>query len=279
MQSARNKHQYNKRADQQGRQINRQAPRLLKAGPTQLKRPGRLGAPTCCQARCQLRPAGTNQVKRRAGLATCHVKACLHASAPGNVNRCLRNKHFRSAGVPCNFFHGLRDLLAGAFAVQRKIWQLAQHLQRMADRLNPFAPLNLSDHAQTVDDVADGQVTRHLHRLTHSNQLQPVGAVLRCPAHECGCSVGGVVRHALPQLSQENTLEPNVAEAFKQLIECLLTKRHWRVPHGVGCFARCFTFSNLVCNPAQIFKQHHPERGRQCPQLAQAELTDLLVSI
>ena len=45
------------------------------------------------------------------------------------------------------------------------------------------------------------------------------------------------------------------------------------------CFARRFALSNVVSHAPQVFQQHHPQRGGQCPQLTQAELVDFLVGM
>ena len=84
---------------------------------------------------------------------------------PTVLGGCLCPAHHRLGyyqlglpGVTRHFFHGLRDLLSRAFAVQYKTGQKPQRLQGAADRFNQLAPVNLANKAQAVDDVADGQV-------------------------------------------------------------------------------------------------------------------------
>ena len=113
---------------------------------------------------------------------------------------CVGHSEFGLPGVAGNFFHCLRNLLARAFAVEGKAWQLPQHLQGAANRLNQLAPVDLAYQAQAVDDVADGEVGRHLRRLAASNQRQAIDAMQIDPVHQHRVGIAGLVGYALPQL-------------------------------------------------------------------------------
>ena len=95
-------------------------------------------------------------------------------------------RQFRYARATSHLFHGLRDLLARAFAFQCKVGGLAKHPQRAADGLYQLTPLQLTNQSQAVDDVADGQVGRDLARLAGFNKRQRVGAMRLRPARQAG---------------------------------------------------------------------------------------------
>ena len=52
-----------------------------------------------------------------------------------------------------------------------------------------------------------------------------------------------------------------------------------RIPNRMGDFAGDLAVGDAVSDPAQVFKQNHPQRGRQRPQLAEAQFINFLVSV
>ena len=181
--------------------------------------------------------------------------------------------------IACHFFHGLRNLLACAFAVQCKTGQLLKHLHRTADRLNQLAPVNLAYQAQAVDDVADGQVGRHLGRLTVSNGCNAVHAMQVDPVHQHRIGVIQLVRYTLPELGQKAALQTSGTHTCQQCVQIIFRQAAWRVPHRMGDFTGGFAFSNVISHSPQVFKQHHPQRGGHGPQFAQTELIHFLISM
>ena len=180
-------------------------------------------------------------------------------------------------GVACHFFQCLGDLLARAFAVQRKAGQLLECQQRTADRLNQLAPVHLANQAQAVDDVADGEVGGDLRTLAVRNQCLTVGTMQVDPVGQQRCGIVRLLGYALPQLGKKAALQAPAAHDVKQPIQIIFRQRALGVPDGMGRFPASFTFSNMVCHPPQIFKQNNAQCGGQCPQLTQAELIDFLV--
>ena len=115
-------------------------------------------------------------------------------------DHCIGHYQFSLAGVARHFFQCLRYLLAGQLAVQRKTGQLPQRLQRAADRFNHLVPVKLADQAKAVDDVADGQVGRHLRALPVSNHGLAVDTMQPDPVSQQRRRFAWLVRYALPQL-------------------------------------------------------------------------------
>ena len=103
--------------------------------------------------------------------------------------------------------------------------------------------------------------------------------MLGCPANQHGIGLIRIVGHALPQLGQKSALQANFTKALKQFIQRLFTQRGRSVPYRMGRLTSRLTFCYLVRNAAQVLDQHHPQRGGQRPQFAQAEFANLLVRI
>jgi hypothetical protein len=173
----------------------------------------------------------------------------------------------------------VRDLLARALAFIGEAGQLAQHAQRAAHGLDQVAPLDLADHAQRGDDVADREVGRGLRVLRLADQRRPVGAVLLGPAHERGHVLAALHGQALPQLREVAVLQPVALQRAVEHVEVLRREVRRGVPRGVRDLASDLVLGDGLGHAAQVFEQHHAQRGGQRPQLAEREFVDLLVGV
>ena len=216
------------------------------------------------------------------------VKACRALGGRGgqaftNIQRGGDNRFghlpLGSSALPGQPLHRLRDLLTGDFALLAKAGQLPEHPQRAADRLYQVNPVNLADQAQRGDDVADGQVGRHLGGLTLDHQRMPVRAMAFGPAHQRGRGVGQLRRHPLPKLRQVTALQAALLHQGVNRIERASVQPRGTVPHGVRHLAGHLTLRDVVGHAAKVFQQNHAQRGRQGPKLAQAQLAAVLVGI
>ena len=116
------------------------------------------------------------------------------------ANHRVSNCQLCLTAIPCQFFHGLGNLLACPFAVDHKAGQLTQNLQRAAHGFNQLPPFDLTNQPKAVDDVADRQVGRHLRCLAFGDQAQAVAAMQVDPVGQHGVGIAGLLRDALPQL-------------------------------------------------------------------------------
>ena len=136
------------------------------------------------------------QVGFQAGTAIAHqVKACCSLCGVRRqiAGRRLGRRYHRLGHLMLGFsavarqlLHGPGDLLARAFAFVCKAGQVPQHLQGPADGLDQLDPVNLANHAQGGDDVANRQVGRDLSALAFQHQRMAVRAVFLDPAHHGG---------------------------------------------------------------------------------------------
>ena len=269
---ARRQHQHQQGAQHNGAGVQRQAP-----APMAVALQGFLRGNA--QRLFELGTAGADQVKARRALG----RRGGQAGGDG-----LRGGHDRLghlalclAVLPGQPLHRLGDVLARQLAFLAKAGQLAQHLQAVADRLDQLNPVHLANQAQRGDDVADGQVGSHLGILAFEHQRMAVRAVLLGPQRQCRRRRAGAQfgRHALPQLGQVVALQAVPGHQRIDGVQVSRAERLHTVPDRMGNFAGHFAQSNLVGHAAQVFQQHDAQRGRQGPQLAQAQLAAALVSV
>ena len=243
-------------------------PRKAQANLRRLSRPG------CRTERCfELCAPGANQVK--AGGSRRHGVIGL----AGSGKHGLGDLALGSPALLRQSFHGPGYLLTRQLAFAGVTWQPAQDLQGMADRLDQLGPVNLANQSQGRDDVADSEVGFNLRGLPFANQRQRVRAVLPDPAVKRRQGVAALRRHALPQLCQVTTRDADALHRVVQVVEVLDAQGLGRVPGRVRYFPRDLVARNAVGHAAQVFKQHHAQGGREGPELAEGQFTDLLIGM
>ena len=191
----------------------------------------------------------------------------------------LRDLKFSAAALARELLHRARGLLTRELALAGEAGELAQHPQRVADRLDQVVPVQLADHPQRRDDVAYGEVGGDLRGLAFHHQRRAVLAVLLHPLQQCGRALRAVRRDALPELRQPGPTQAGVRHLDVQLVELLRRHVAGQVADGMRQFTRDLARRDLVRHPAQVLQQHHAQGGRQGPELGQAQLADFLVGV
>ncbi|MDQ0570006.1 hypothetical protein QFZ42_001840 [Variovorax paradoxus] len=164
---------------------------------------GRARRPVRLQRRDQREPALTEEVVAGGAVGAVGLGAgFIGRRGGGQRDHGLRHFAFGPLGAARHLLHRMCDLLAREFALVRKVRQFAQHAQRAAHRFDEVAPLDLADHAQRRDDVADREVGRGLRVLRVTDQCRAVGAMLLGPAHQRGHVLAMLDGQALPQLRE-----------------------------------------------------------------------------
>ena len=85
--------------------------------------------------------------------------------------------------------------------------------------------------------------------------------------------------HALPQLRQVAALQAALDHQCVDRIKVVFAKQVRAVTNRMGNCARYPASRDFVADPAQVFKQHHAQRGWQGPKFAQAQFAVLLVGV
>ena len=165
------------------------------------------------------------------------------------------------------------------FTFVLEAWQLSEYSQGPTHRVYQVYPVHLSYQAQSGDDVAHRKVGRYLGGLALKHQRVTVRAMPLSPAHHCGRSFQQLRRHALPELGQVTALQATLPHQCVDRIKPAVVQPQRAVPDRMGHFACHLALSDVVSHPAKVFQQHHPQRGRQGPQFAQAQLAAILVGV
>ena len=103
--------------------------------------------------------------------------------------------------------------------------------------------------------------------------------MFRGPAHQLRAGVGGLIRHALPELRQETALEAATSHALQKAVEVVVAQRMGIVPDRVRGFACSLAFSDLVSHPTQVFQQDNTQGCWQGPKFAEVQLADILIGV
>ncbi|MCY1519163.1 hypothetical protein D9M68_539080 [compost metagenome] len=232
------------------------------------------------QRRDQRGPALAEEVVARGAIGAVGLRTGFVGRRAGRQrDHGLRHFALGPFGAACHLLHRMRDLLAREFALVRKARQFAQHAQRAAHRFDEVAPLDLADHAQGRDDVADREVGRGLRVLRVADQRRAVGAVLFGPAHQRGHVVAVLDGQALPQLREVAVLQAVALQCAVEHVEVLHREVRRCVPGRVRDLARDLVLGNALGHAAQVFEQHHAQGGGQRPQLAEHEFVDVLIGV
>ena len=155
--------------------------------------------------------------------------------------------------------------------------QAQQQLHGRAGVVDDLGPVGVADQAQRADRVADAQVVGGLlGRLLHLRGGQ-VGQGLQQPLVVRGQACRLMISQALRDLHQEHTADAAPIQQREQFVEARGGIGLDAVADQVRDLARCLVGGEAFGQTAQILDQHHPQRGRQGPELAEREFTGLLI--
>ena len=212
----------------------------------------------------------------RAGVVGVGAGAALHP-----FQQHLRHRHLAVATAPGQLLDRVQGLVAGdgLLGLEERAAQHQAH-QRAASGYQ-CRPVGVTDGAQRAHGVAHAEVVGRLagsllgqHRGPVGQRgLQPIALLGR------GLQAGGGAEFLQPlrHLGQKDPADTSPLQQRQQGHQ----RRHRQavdaVAAQVGHFACCLVGGHPLGQPAQVFDQHHPQRGRQRPDLAQVQLAGLLV--
>ena len=189
----------------------------------------------------------------------------------------LRHRRFALAAAAGQGLDAVQGLVAGEGVLGTEHRRLQHQAHQGAAALDDGGPVGRADGAQGMDGIADAEVVGGL----VGDLLGLGGGQLRQGLLQPGLHLGGVADapalQALRQLRQELGAH---AAGLHQRVQC------HQVGQGVGIelvaaqighLARGLVGGHPLGQAAQVLDQHHPQRGRQGPHLAQRQLAGLLV--
>ena len=193
----------------------------------------------------------------------------------------LRHGHLAVTAAPGQLLDRVQGLVArdGLLGREQRATQHDAHQRTAA--AHQVGPIGVADRTQRAHGVAHAQVVGRLaggllhqrRRQVRQLGLQPVALLGR------GLQAGGgaKVLQPLRHLGQEDPADSTPVQQRQQVRQ----RRHRPgfdvVATQVGHLARRLLDRNPFGQPAQILDQHHPQRGGQRPDLAQAQFAGLLV--
>jgi hypothetical protein len=235
------------------------------------------GTPGSAQAQRlrQRRPSGALQpVAGRRGAVGSGVPVHQRQQRPRDV-------HLRTAAALRQALDAVQRVVLGAvvFGGEQRRGEHQPH-QRACAR-HDLRPVCVTDRAQRRHGVAHAQVVGGLlGALLRLNRGQVRQHRLQPRVHggrHALAGAAGSILHALPHLGQEHRRDAALRDALEKGRQRRRLAALDAVAAAVGQIARRLVGGQPLGQATQVFHQHHAQRGRQRPHLAQLQFTRLLV--
>ena len=201
-----------------------------------------------------------------------HILLAVHQRQQG-----VRHGHLALSAAARQALNGVQCRVARGHAFALEHAGCAEQLGQRAGALDDAVPIRVTDGTQGVDRVADTQVVGGLIGWLLHLESRDIGQGMLQPGLMARVMGRAAILETLRHLRQEHLGYAAALHPQQQLVERVQAGRANMVTTQVCDLARRLVGGHPFRQAAQVFHQHHTQRGRQRPQLAQVERAGFLV--